>query len=281
MTLPTFLIIGAQKSGTTWLARMLDQHPEVFIYPKEIHFFDSGPNYQKGLDWYMSHFKEAGNEKAVGEKTPEYLWVHDHPGPVHLPDVQLHVHEALPDTKLIMILRNPVTRAISAAKHLIRAGYVSPFRNINDLLFRKDMDWENRAGIIEKGFYAKHIQAYQELYSKRQMLILIFREDVVGRPKSTLERVCEFLQVDPSFKFLNSHRKIHETRINLFCLFLRYYFPFLKSFSKRLEGRLPPSKIRPKKATIEMLYELYAPENKKLFELIGRGIPAWEKPVER
>jgi hypothetical protein len=280
MTLPNFLIAGAQKSGTTWLAQMLAQHPEVFIYPKEIHFFDHGPNYQKGLDWYLSHFKEAENKKAVGEKTPEYLWVHDHSGPIHLPNVQLNVHKALPKAKLILILRNPVTRSISAAKHLIRAGYVSPFRDIDDLLLRKDMEWENRAGIIEKGFYAKHICAYQKLYSRQQMLILIFEEDVAQQPEATLERVCEFLRINPSYTFVNPYQKIHETRMNLFCLALRYYFPLLKTFYGRLEGRLPKSEIRPKQSTIDALYKLYAPENEKLFELIGRRITAWEENVE-
>lgn len=49
MALPNFLILGAQKSGTTWFGRMLNQHPEIFVYGKEIHFFDKERNFEKGI----------------------------------------------------------------------------------------------------------------------------------------------------------------------------------------------------------------------------------------
>jgi len=74
MGLPNFLIIGAQKSGTTWLARILKQHPEIFVYGKEIHFFDRQQNFDKGIDWYKGHFEEIPHKQFVGEKTPDYLW---------------------------------------------------------------------------------------------------------------------------------------------------------------------------------------------------------------
>ena len=72
--LPNLLIIGAQKCGTTWLARMLGQHPDVFMAEEEIHFFDRAHNFARGTAWYESHFAAAAGQSAVGEKTPDYLW---------------------------------------------------------------------------------------------------------------------------------------------------------------------------------------------------------------
>ena len=72
---PTFLVIGAQKCGTTWLAEMVSQHPEVAVGKvKELSFFNKIPNYRKGLKWYEDQFNVTGSTKAIGEFTPNYFW---------------------------------------------------------------------------------------------------------------------------------------------------------------------------------------------------------------
>ena len=70
-TTPDFIIIGAQKSGTTWLVDMLRDHEGVFIPRDEVHFFNG--HFDKGIDWYASHFNEASKNQCIGEKTPDYL----------------------------------------------------------------------------------------------------------------------------------------------------------------------------------------------------------------
>ncbi|MCI5147305.1 MAG: sulfotransferase, partial [Candidatus Electrothrix sp. AR3] len=104
--LPNFLVIGAQKSGTTSLFHYICQHPQVFENKsKEIHFFDH--NYHCGANWYRSHFPLAGKlmrNRCLGEATPYYLC---HP---HAPS---HIFDLLPRVKIIAILRDPVERAIS------------------------------------------------------------------------------------------------------------------------------------------------------------------------
>ena len=72
---PTFLVLGAQKCGTTWLAKMVSQHPDVSVATKkEMHFFDKAYNYQKGLNWYEEQFDITSSTKAIGEFTPNYFW---------------------------------------------------------------------------------------------------------------------------------------------------------------------------------------------------------------
>ena len=98
MRLPDFLGIGTQKGGTTYLHRLLQQHPQVFLaHPKELHYFSL--HQDRGLDWYSNHFAEASAEKRCGEVTPYYLF---HPLAAE------RIHAAIPNVKLIVLLRSYV-----------------------------------------------------------------------------------------------------------------------------------------------------------------------------
>ena len=126
MKLPDFLIIGAQKAGSTWIYDNLKQHPEVFLPEKvELLFFDlpDCTDRSKVAD-YSKNFEGAGNFKRVGEKTPGYFWSTDRtrsptqPPISHNPDIAGSVVEVLGDkVDVIVSLRHPVWRAISAFGH--------------------------------------------------------------------------------------------------------------------------------------------------------------------
>ncbi|MGH7629885.1 MAG: sulfotransferase family protein, partial [Gemmatimonadales bacterium] len=177
MALPNFLIIiGAQKAGTTWLAYQLRQHPDVFMPSREVHFFDSAGNFEKGLAWYEGHFEDARGKRVIGEKTPEYCWVGGR-GPGHLPEVHRNIHAALPEVRLIMILRNPVDRAVSHLTHLIRAGQVGPLERVDDLLVGRRRQLVTDIGVIDRGRYVYQIAAFRELFDPRQLLVLVYEED--------------------------------------------------------------------------------------------------------
>ena len=102
--MPDFLIIGAQKCGTSSLFYYLLQHPELALpEKKEIHFFDV--NYQNGIGWYENHYSHKEKaDKKTGEATPYYLF---HP----LVPQRIAIH--YPQIKLIVLLRNPIDRAYS------------------------------------------------------------------------------------------------------------------------------------------------------------------------
>jgi hypothetical protein len=275
MTLPNFLIIGAQKAGTSWLAANLSQHPEVFMPSKEIHFFDKYDHFRKGIEWYQRFFDAAGDAKAIGEKTPDYLWANGNGAEGHLPHVHRNVHSVLNYAKLIILVRNPVDRAISAVNHIVRSGRVSPFLNINDLLLGKQRHLMDAHGVIDYGFYYRQIMAYREYFPSEQMLILVFEEDVVNNPSNGLRRSCEFLEIDPGFGFPNKGSKKNAYKASLFGLTLGYYLPFGKHLANAIDA-FKPHKPRPGPDIHRRLKELYRPENEKLFELLGRRIDAWD-----
>ena len=116
--LPDFIIIGAQKCGTTTLFDLLEQHPLLApSYKKEIHYFDGGldpriDTFKKGLSWYRGHFPLKSG-KLTFEASPLYLFNSL---------CAERIKRAVPDVKLIVLLRNPTDRAISHYFHSLRAG---------------------------------------------------------------------------------------------------------------------------------------------------------------
>ena len=131
-----FLIIGAQKAGTTWLCDVLRRHPGVFIPEwKELQFFNMEFNYEKGFDWYLDFFKGSEGCTARGEGTPNYFynictdlehrdWINR--------EVPARVKTVLPDAKFILSLRDPVDRAVSAYNHFVLRGNIPPKKRIRD-----------------------------------------------------------------------------------------------------------------------------------------------------
>ena len=270
MPLPNFLIIGAQKSGSSWLANKLRQHPDVFMCDYEIHYFDKEYNYENGIDWYEKHFAGVTHEKAIGEKTPDYLWANGQGVEGHVSTVHKNIYDTLPDAKLIIVLRNPVERAISAVNHIIRSGRISPLHGIDDLLIGDKKYLVDGHGVIDYGRYYQQIKAYYEYFDPNQVQILLFEEDVVQEPADGLKKVCTFLDIDLLFQFQNKRRKDNETRISKIGLAFNYYLPFIHPLTSRINRYLPVGKFRPSESVIQQLYGIYAEDNEYLFVRLGR-----------
>jgi hypothetical protein len=123
-TLPDFIIIGAQRGGTTSLYSYLVRHPDVSgaLLAKEVHYFDL--RYERGDGWYRRffpteaarrrHLASTGRQLVVGEASPYYMF---HPA------VPERVARSIPDVRLIVMLRDPVQRAFSHYRHEVRLGY--------------------------------------------------------------------------------------------------------------------------------------------------------------
>lgn len=190
LNLPNFLVIGAQKAGTTWLSAMLAQHPEIGVaIRKEVHFFDHPEFFSRGIDWYSKQFP-TGDFPLLGEFTPNYFWTFGSGGEtghggMALPQNILESldHEAL---KLVCLLRNPVDRAVSAYYHHIRQGRVSVRESI--------LDVADKWGIESMGRYDVHLQAWLNHVNRAQLLVLIYEEALMDdRKLATLEQVCDHL----------------------------------------------------------------------------------------
>jgi hypothetical protein len=118
--LPSYLVIGAQKSGTSFMGSLLTQHPAIAHAPGELHYFDW--RFSRGDRWYRAHFPTMDlreeilrrhGEFATGERSPNYLFA---------PHVPARVRRRLHEVRLVVVLRDPVERALSHYHHNIRIG---------------------------------------------------------------------------------------------------------------------------------------------------------------
>lgn len=245
--------------------------------PEEVHFFDKGYNYEKGPSWYRQFFNGVQGETAIGEKTPDYYWTNREGAEGHLPHVHRNIYDLLPDARLILVLRNPVDRAISAVNHLVRTRRVSPQYSIDDLLVGEHRHLVEDHGVIDYGRYHQHIQAYLTCFDPEQLLILIFEEDIVESPRKGLNTVSSFLDIDPSFRFTGLHTRSNSPSVSKTGLYLRYYLPVLTPLIKGLDKYLFQSdyKMHPTQKTVRTLYEIYREDNEDLFHFLGRRIPSW------
>ena len=253
--LPDFLIIGAQKAGTTALYAYLRWHPAV-LGPswKEVSYFDR--HHHRGDEWYRGQFpnglrtrlmeRRAGVRPAVGEASPSYIF---HPlAPVR-------VAALLPEARLIALVRNPVDRAFSHYQHEVALGRER--LSFEQALARED---ERTKGELERmerepsyfshawwdftyasrGLYAEQLERWLAAFPREQLLILA-TEDLAERPRDTYAQVLEFLGVPP-------HELTSYPRI----------------FSRDYAAMEP--------ATRERLAGTFAEPNRRLYELLGRDL---------
>jgi len=285
---PNFLVIGAQKCGTTWLSEMLRQHPDVYTPGrKELHFFDRRENYERGIEWYRTHFGGATTERAIGECTPNYLWVQE-ACPTSIPGLDLPVkrydeinaeiprlvHEAYPDLRLIVVLRNPVDRAVSSFRHHIRMRRLPPRSNI--------LEVGGELGILGMGFYTHQLLAWEKFYPRERFLVLIYEQDVRREPGSALRRTFEHIGVDPDFTPARTDTRFNARSSDAF-MFARYYSPRLAraAFSVLpILNRLGIRGMGVSGAERRALSEVFAEETYLLERHLGRSLPEWRPPVK-
>lgn len=188
--LPNFLIVGTMKSGTSSLANLISNHSNVYIAPKELHFFDALGKYRKrwklGLNWYSKQFSNAKNGQLLGEKTPTYSY---------LKDVPERISKTIPNAKIIWILRNPINRTYSNYWHAVINGtenksFSNALRMENDRI--KSNIW---AGYKTRSLYSEQIKRYLNYFDINQMLFITF-EDFKKNPQGTSEKVCDFLGLE-------------------------------------------------------------------------------------
>ncbi|WP_139559755.1 sulfotransferase domain-containing protein [Methylotetracoccus oryzae] len=175
---PTFIGIGAQKCASSWIYRILEDHPEVCLSErKELDFFSY--HYDNGYQWYERHFACGSVAKAVGEISPSYF--HDYDAPARAKEYD-------PRLKVIVSLRDPIERALSHHKHLVRLGfYTGP-----DFSFEAGL--AQNPSYVEQGLYAKHLSRWLSEFPPEQLLIL-YMDDIRADADAVVRQVYRFLGI--------------------------------------------------------------------------------------
>jgi hypothetical protein len=205
--MPDFIVIGAQKSGTSSMFAYLRQHPQVVrpLY-KEPYFFDR--HYQRGLAWYGRNFPSRNTIRRLNDRSGRpHLTFEATATYVFDPDVPARIARDISTRKFIVLLRNPVERAISAYWHARRMGKES--RSLGQALevdlrrYEKEKAFEDGAGprpdaepphptYLRRGIYAESISRWQSVFSPADLLVLQ-SETMFANPRTIMNQVFAFL----------------------------------------------------------------------------------------
>ncbi len=283
MPLPAFLIIGAQKAGTTSLHHVLSQHPSVWLPPiKELHYFDRESNCDEHFtkDAYASLFDDAPASATCGEATPCYLF-HEH--------AARRIHGVLgDDAKLIVTLRNPASRAYSHYLMNVRKGY-------EQLSFEEAIEAEPqrlreselsrmRFSYLARGDYHEQISRYLEYFDRSAIRVYIFEQDIIPNWSQAWSDICGFLNLDnipaPALAQTNTARKIRSPLVRW-----AMQQPRLKALKNKLVSRdlnlrfrhmLTDSAEPVASSTRDSLIESrYRDGISKLETLLNRSLTSW------
>jgi hypothetical protein len=236
MTLPDYIIIGAQRCGTTSMMHYIADHPGVGNVPrKEVRFFDW--NFNKGIKWY---------ERKLGKREPGKLYGEKSPGCLVAPQAPRRAAEIAPHAKLIVLLRSPVDRAWSQywlKRHLGRekrpfnvAVWQSPKDHVKNI-------WSSAvSGYLFRGHYAEQLERWFS-YFPREQFCIIKSEDFFQDTKRIMATVWAFLSL-----------------------------PQIHGQYKRM-ARLSKGQMGNK--TKEKLEAYFGPFNQDLYELLGRDM-GWD-----
>lgn len=174
-----FMIIGAQKCGTTSLAGQLADHPEIcFSSIKEPGYFNTLGDWQAGLDQYHKLFEPVSGQ-ICGEASTMYTFLPE------TPETCRHLHAYNPDLKFIYIMRDPVKRILSHYGHNYVRGLE---RRPPEEAIVSDPRYINRSR------YAVQLRPYIELFGFSNILLLVF-EEYISDQLDTLRRIAQFLNV--------------------------------------------------------------------------------------
>ncbi|PIR43012.1 hypothetical protein COV24_05160 [candidate division WWE3 bacterium CG10_big_fil_rev_8_21_14_0_10_32_10] len=287
-----FIGIGAPRSGTTWVYNCLKEHPQIQMsFEKEISFFnDTGgmfhnyidSNYKKGLNWYIKQFPIYNKNKKFGSFTVFYLYDKK---------AAQRIKKHFPNTKIIVVLRNPVDRTYS---HYwwYKKGYFE---------IEKSGSFEeaivNNPEYVERSKYYKYLKRYYKIFGKDKIHVIIFY-DIVNRPRKVIRDLYKFLNVDHTYTPLTLRTKVNTAKKTKYKLithtintikYLRViHLGFLidifkptiiyKKVNELLvnRGTEEYKYERMKNSTRKMLKKEFLPDIEKLEKLIGRDLGIWE-----
>jgi hypothetical protein len=272
-----FLIVGAQKSGSTSLRAFLGEHEkEIFILNRELHFWNRDGQYQDGagLNEYLKNFADAKPHQIKGEKSPSYLVSKEAPG---------RIHKHFPEVKIIAILRNPIDRAYSAYWHGRRVGAIETTTTFGEAVRNYKVNQGKPYGdMVTAGFYSDQIARYLNFFPIKQLHVLSF-ESTLTQANDELHGVLKFLL--PNSAIGNEESQLSFPKRNVA---RASRFPKLNEaiFKSKLLSYSTKSRIS-KKSLVEMkvpvmleddrkfLQDIYAGQNQALQSILGKNF-AWD-----
>lgn len=301
--IPDFLIVGAAKSGTSSLHSYLRRHPDVYMPEKrkELYFWHIATNTNRSiiehigggeiptrLNEYLEYFKGAREDQITGEACPSYLYFHDHV----LKNLKRH-HANWQDVKIVIILREPVSRIISQYRFVCKNRLDPEFLSFADSL-KVEVDRVKKNKLLPDLFYtevskyAEQVEFYLKNFNNVHVCLY---DDLKGNPRELLENLCVFLGVDttrlPEFDFEVVNASTGAKKLKFPLLFhmarsvgrlFRWLPAWVKTvLGERIKGLLLEPVVIPNDE-VARLNELFFSEVKRLEQVLNRDLSSWVQP---
>jgi len=268
---PRFIVIGAVKAATTWIQARLQDNPAIYMPDPEPHYFSS--EFDRGEDWYRGFFaNRPAGVQLIGEKSADYL--------AH-PLAAQRIARVLPQTRLVLQLRNPVERAYSDYKMFYRRGTVKgpPEEYLRSL----DSAYPR---FLQDGLYARHLARWYDLFPREQILIYLY-DDVTVQPQRIVEAVSRHIGVAPVFRPERARAEENSSRSAILPLPLRKALAPLKDTVRPLRGTAMFENVRSLLAREitypplspglrEQIHDFYARDVETLEAICGLDLSRWK-----
>jgi len=266
--LPQAVIFGTRKGGTRALLEFLNMHSLIRRSKTEIHFYDK--HFNKGIAWYISQMPFITEGQIGMEKTPGYF---------HTPSVPKRMFETKNDTKLLMIIRDPVKRMISDYNQFyhnnIKEG--SSYPPIQTFLFKKDGTINEHYPPLKRSIYHKHMAKWLEYFPLSQMYI-VDGDRFIKEPWTEIEQVERFLELPIELGrdnfYFNQTKGFYCGKEIIENVNSKWTCTRNKCLSKS-KGRKPPALAAD---LLQQLYDFMEPHNQLFFNMINRSDIAWDRP---
>ena len=183
--LPSFFVIGPPRTGTSWLHGVLSQCAWLSHPTKETRFFDK--HFERGLQWYTSHYRKASAGRVVGEVAPTYF---------ASPLARERIAQLIPHAKIVCTFRNPVDRVVSLYRLKRAYGWIS--WSLDEALTR---DPE----LMESSRYVAHLKEWIATFGASQVMATV-HDDIQTDPQTYLDKLVDFVGV-PRLKLLPSQAR--------------------------------------------------------------------------
>ncbi|MBT8253599.1 MAG: hypothetical protein HKN00_08375 [Flavobacteriaceae bacterium] len=211
MNHPNFFVIGTPKGGTTSLFHYLEEHPEIFIPKiKEPHYFTHQevaksyyrPRIITSQNEYLDLYKDVTNETAIGDLSSSYLY--------HFKSAN-RIKNYNSESRIIVVLRNPVDRAISHYMMDISLGFVKA--SLMDIIDKKENFSQHYNQYVEVGQYSEGLAAYYEVFNENRIKIIL-SDDLFLNTTETMNELFDFLEVKDlqNLKFERKFNQYKEPR---------------------------------------------------------------------
>jgi hypothetical protein len=282
-----FVGIGAARSGTTWLAECLSEHPQVCISDyKELNFFCKkhlwpkfAPSNNESFDWYHERFSHCKSSQIRGEISPSYLVDQDSP---------VLIKKYLPNIKILVSFRNP-TESLYSLYHQFAKKFSVP-KTFEEFI-------NKYPNFIEYGYYHTHTKRFLESFPWENFHFIIF-DDIKNDPAKVMVDTYKFLEIRDDFLPLSLNKKINYSQIPR-SLFFRNLVgntrEMLSANQQTLSLRSILRKYNLDKITDKLiqlnlkdkpnlpinddtktkLMAIYASENESLGHILGRDLSSW------